>query len=69
MCRHGTAEDQALCIEGAIEKLVDANESKALLACSGLSGKNVDFCRTAARGKMYRLDKPTMSLYYAQQLP
>lgn len=69
VCHHGTAEDQALCIEGAIEKLADVNESKALIVCSSLSGRNADLCRTAARGKMYRLNKPTMPLYYAQQLP
>ncbi len=69
VCRHGTPEDQALCIEGAIEKLADINESKALAACRGLGGRNAALCRSAAAEKMYRLDKPTMKLYYAERFP
>ena len=67
LCGHGSSDDQVLCIEGAIEKLADLNESKALAACAILSGREADICRAAASEKMYRLQKPTMGLYYAQE--
>ena len=62
-CGHGTADDQAMCIEGAMEKLADHNEPIARKACRKLDGAKLDVCRGALEGKMYRLDKPTMPLY------
>ena len=63
VCRHGNGDDQAMCIEGAIEKLSDYSEPRALAVCEYLEGKNKDICTSAAREKMYRLTKPTISLY------
>ncbi len=63
VCSYGSKTEQALCIEGAIEKLADFNEQWALAACEFLDGSNKDVCLTATRGKMYRLYKPTMELY------
>ena len=65
VCRDGNSDDQALCIEGAIEKLAGYSESRALRACESVTGKNREICEAAARGAMYRIDKPTMALYYA----
>jgi hypothetical protein len=61
VCGYGTGDDQAACIEGAIER--NSNEQVALAACAGLSPQNATVCEAAARGKMYRLDKPTLRLY------
>jgi len=63
VCSYGGDKEQALCIEGAIEKLADFNEQWALTACETLGNKNKNTCLAAAHGKMYRLDKPTMDLY------
>lgn len=63
VCSAGTHVDQALCIEGAIEKLADFNEQWALAACETLDGKNKSICLDAANEKMYRLDKTTIELY------
>lgn len=63
VCRHGTPDDQTLCVEGAIEKLADADEAKALAACASLTGLIASTCKAAAQGKMYRTDKPSMKLY------
>lgn len=64
VCRHGTADDQAVCIEGAIEKVADLDRSRALGACASLNGRHEDICTAAASGGMYRLNKPTMRLYH-----
>ena len=66
ICSHGTSEGQAMCIEGAIEKLADFSEEKAKAACDALDGENAVVCDAAAQEKMYRLHKPTMPLYYGQ---
>ena len=62
-CRHGSADDQTMCIEGVIEKLADYKESVAAKACAKLDGARLAVCRAAMEGKMYRLDKPTLPLY------
>jgi len=63
VCHRGNSDDQAMCIEGAIEKLADFKSDKATAACEYLEGENRKLCLAAAHGKMYRLDKPTMGLY------
>lgn len=63
VCLIGNAEDQAMCIEGAIEKLADHNEQLARRACATLTGDGLRICQAAAAEKMYRLNKPTMPLY------
>jgi hypothetical protein len=66
VCSHGLAEDQAMCIEGAIEKLGDYDEARAQAACATMAGEGAAVCQAAAREKMYRLDKLTMPLYAGQ---
>ena len=63
ICEQGTADDQAVCIEGAIEKLADLDQPLAFEACTALREENADVCKAAAREKMYRLNKPTLPLY------
>lgn len=63
ICAYGNEHDQALCIEGAIEKLADFDEEWAMKACQSLDKDNQQICEAAAKGKMYRLDKPTMKHY------
>jgi hypothetical protein len=63
LCRNAGADEQKVCIEGAVEKLADYNEPAALAACAGLRGENNAICRAAALEKMYRLDKSTLPLY------
>ena len=63
ICKYGTSSDQAVCIEGAIEKLADYDRTKAIDACDNLSGESQKVCLAAAQGTMYRLNKPTMGLY------
>lgn len=62
-CRHGSLDDQFLCIEGVIEKLADYNQDAALLACATLNETHTQVCFSAAKEKMYRLSKPTLPLY------
>ena len=62
-CKYGTSNDQAICIEGAIEKLADYDRVKATDAGESLEGENRKVCLAAAQGTMYRLNKPTMGLY------
>ena len=63
VCSFGNEDDQEICIEGAVEKLADYNETVALEACKYLQGRNKDVCINAAKGGMYRLDKP-FRLYF-----
>jgi len=64
LCGQGDENDQAMCVEGAIEKLADYDEEIALEACSSLSGATAQVCKEAAEHKMYRLNKPTLDLYW-----
>jgi hypothetical protein len=63
-CGGGNAEEQTVCIEGAIEKLADFDDEASLTLCATLPAGMADACREATRGGMYRLDKPTNRLYY-----
>ncbi len=63
LCRAGGDDEQTVCIEGAIEKLADYNEQEAMAACRLLTGHAAAVCLEAAKGKMYRLAKPSMPLY------
>jgi len=63
VCHYGTPDDQAVCIEGVIEKLAEYNEQKAISACNSLSGDRAKICLAAVKNKMYSLNKPTMELY------
>lgn len=63
VCSYGGPAERSLCIEGVVEKLADFDEAGAISACEGLSGEDAVVCEGAARGKMYRLDKPTMEWY------
>jgi hypothetical protein len=67
-CGRGDAKDRIMCIEGAIEKLADQDETKAMSACAMLEGGDKEVCTAAAKWKMYRLDKPSMPLYHDSKL-
>lgn len=64
-CSFGNADDQETCIDGAVEKLADFNESFALETCNYLQGRNKNACIKAAKGGMYRLDK-NPGLYFKE---
>lgn len=63
LCQQGDSDDQIMCIEGAIEKLADFDEQRAINVCNALEGDNKSICLSAAHEKMYRLDKASMHLY------
>ncbi len=63
LCGTGTVADQTMCIEGVIEKMADSDEAAAHKACDALSGDLAEVCHSAAREKMYRLDKPSLEYY------
>ena len=63
VCLHGTLADQSMCVEGVIEKMADYDRAAALKACGALEGEIAEVCTAAARGGMYRLDKPTLKYY------
>jgi len=62
VCGFGNTDDNRICIEGAIEKLADFDESSAFKACEYVKGEDRDVCLTAATRKMYDLKKD-FSLY------
>ncbi|NIP38098.1 MAG: hypothetical protein GWM89_03365 [Candidatus Dadabacteria bacterium] len=59
----GDYEEKVMCVEGVIEKLSDMKETAVFEACDSLDGELGQVCEAAAIEKMYRLNKPTMSLY------
>ena len=65
ICGFGDAQDQAMCINGAIETLADYNKEAALRACRALSGENAAVCGAATQNKRYGLGKD-FSLYYRE---
>ena len=64
VCGFGDGDDRRMCIEGAIEKLADLDESAARRACEHVAAEDRSICAAAAAEKMYRLDKD-FSLYIA----
>jgi len=63
VCSQGSPEDRILCVEGVVEKLADYDEGLARQSCTSLDGELAEVCRSAAEEKMYRLKKPSLSLY------
>lgn len=63
VCMPGNHNEKITCIEGVIEKLADYNEEEAMNICYFTEGEYRKVCESAARGKMYRLDKPSIGLY------
>jgi hypothetical protein len=57
VCWHGTADDQLMCIEGAVESMARYDENRARQVCEDLTGKNKETCLTAAKHKMYSMEK------------
>lgn len=57
ICGFGDAQDQAMCINGAIEILSDYRPEAAQTACSTLAGENAALCRAASRNGRYGLAK------------
>ncbi|PYO54764.1 MAG: hypothetical protein DMD83_21735 [Candidatus Rokuibacteriota bacterium] len=65
ICGFGDAQDQAMCINGAIEILSDYHREAALTACGTLAGDNAAVCWAASRNGRYGSGK-TFTLYYRQ---
>jgi len=63
ICGFGDAQDQTMCINGAIERLADYKPEVAQTACHLLTGEQAATCWAATRNKMYGLGKD-FSLYY-----
>ena len=60
----GNHNERIMCIEGIIEKTADFNEEEAMNICKFIEeGEYREVCESAAREKMYRLDKPSIGLY------
>ncbi len=64
LCRHGSRDDQIVCLEGAIEKLAEYDEERARTACASLTEDLQPVCKAAVADKMYSLTKTTLTLYY-----
>jgi hypothetical protein len=65
ICERGRPSDAQICIEGVIEKWSDWDPAAAVAACESISPDLKPTCVAAANDGMYRLNKPTMSLYTA----
>jgi hypothetical protein len=65
ICEFGDAQDQAMCINGAIETLSDNRPEAARTACGTLAGENAAVCRAAARNGRYGPEK-AFTLYSRQ---
>jgi len=63
VCMQGSHDEKIICIEGVIEKLADYNEDEAMNVCYFTEGKYREVCESAAKEKMYRLNKPSIGLY------
>ena len=64
LCSHGSRTDRVVCIEGAIEKLAEYDEERAMAACASLDDDLRPGCDRAVSDKMYSLTKATFGLYY-----
>jgi hypothetical protein len=65
ICGFGDAQDQAMCINGAIETLSEYNKEAAMSACRAFSGEKAAVCWEATRNEQYGLGKD-FGLYYRQ---
>ena len=65
ICGFGDAQDQAMCINGAIEILFDYHQEAARTACGALAGENAAVCLAATRNGRYGLGK-AFHLYYSE---
>lgn len=65
ICEHGDTLDQVMCINGAIETLVDYQPESATKACAVFTDERATACSTAMRNKRYGLEKD-FTLYYRQ---
>lgn len=63
-CRSGTLADQKVCIEGAIIKLTEVDEEKALAVCEYLEGDRRSYCEEVVRFGAYSLER-SFDLYFA----
>lgn len=63
ICPEAPAEDRTMCLEGMIEIRGQFEPVESELLCARLTGEAAAECLAAARGGMYRLDKPSLPLY------
>jgi hypothetical protein len=62
VCLHGTATDQFVCIEGAMERMAKFHLARAKEVCAELQGKNRETCDQAVANGMYNMEKD-LTLY------
>lgn len=62
VCLQGTAKEQFVCIEGAMERMGKYYGERALIVCEDLKTKNNEACVAAVKNKMYNMKKD-LSLY------
>lgn len=63
ICPDAPVEDRTMCLEGLIEIHGQFEPEQTELLCARLTGAAAEVCLAAARGGMYRLDKPSLPLY------
>jgi hypothetical protein len=63
-CPVADADELTMCIEGAMESFGGMAPGLARGICAELSGEAAEICTAAAEGGLYRLEKPSMPLYF-----
>ncbi|HEV8578089.1 MAG TPA: hypothetical protein VGX68_03320 [Thermoanaerobaculia bacterium] len=63
LCPETPAEEQTVCLEGAIESLAAFNPVRASFLCLSLKDRAAEICKAAAQEGTYRLRKPSLPLY------
>ena len=68
-CDLSDPDEQTMCIEGAMEALGGLAPERARMVCARLTGPAAEVCHAAATSGLYRLDKPSMPLYFGPPAP
>ena len=65
VCSFGNADDQEICLEGAVEKLAEDDAQFAQSVCEYLEATNKEVCLRAVQNNIYSLTK-SFRLYFAE---
>jgi len=65
VCGHGTDDERFMCLEGAMERMGQHYETRALAVCEELQGQDRQTCLAAVKHKMYDLTKD-FTLYLSE---
>lgn len=57
VCSGGDADDQEVCIEGALERMAKYHPERARAVCRAVSGRFRDLCEQARKQEMYNMEK------------